>query len=313
MPDVSVIICTRNPRPDYLRRVLNALKVQTLPPYRWELLLIDNASDSKLADEWDLSWHNRARHIREDDLGLTPARLRGIREARGELLVFVDDDNVISRRFLENAFVISKRNPDVTVFGAGVLDPEFEEEPPPLVSVVSPTFAPRRIRSPHWSNNPKDSYCTPWGAGLCVTRKTAWEYLLLVDRIAARKLLDRQGDQLFSHGDIFFSWTAALLGQSFGIFPELQLVHLIAKKRVEPSYIVRLIGGTRFSHCILHYLMNQEMPRRLDSFRMVQIFLHGLRRGIFSMRCHLAAEIAQLKARRVIAENELRPLRSSIL
>jgi glycosyltransferase involved in cell wall biosynthesis len=29
--------------------------------------------------------------------GLTPARTKGIREAKGELLVFVDDDNFILR------------------------------------------------------------------------------------------------------------------------------------------------------------------------------------------------------------------------
>src|ERR1700687_841624 len=124
MPDLSVIICTYNPRPDYLRRTLNALKAQSLPRHRWELLLIDNASDIRLANHWDLSWHGRARHVREDDLGVTPARLRGIRESLGELLVFVDDDNLLARDFLERAVVTARRNPNVAVFGAGVLLPK---------------------------------------------------------------------------------------------------------------------------------------------------------------------------------------------
>src|ERR1022692_4717847 len=97
----SVIICTHNPRPDYLRRTLDALKAQTLPKEQWELLLIDNASKEPLADTWDLSWHPQARHIREEALGLTRARLCGISQSKGELLVFVDDDNVLSADYLE--------------------------------------------------------------------------------------------------------------------------------------------------------------------------------------------------------------------
>jgi glycosyltransferase involved in cell wall biosynthesis len=310
MPDLSVIVCTHNPRPDFLRRTLDALKAQSLPHHRWELLLIDNASQNVLADQWDLSWHKRARHIREDDLGITPARIRGIRESVGELLVFVDDDNVLARDFLERAAVIARRNPNVAVFGAGFVLPEFEATPPPLFGIILPGFAPRRIATPRCSNNPNDSECTPWGTGLCVTRAIAGEYQRLVDRIGARKLLDRQGQLLFSHGDDLFSWTATLVSKSFGIFPELQVVHLIPKTKLNRKYALRLISCSRFSHCMLHYLVEGEKPNGTDLFRFVRICLHGLRWGLFSMQCHCAAEVGNYKARRLIARNGLHPLNS---
>jgi glycosyltransferase involved in cell wall biosynthesis len=94
-PDVSVILCTHNPRDDYLGRVLIGLRSQTLSFQHWEFLLIDNASNEPLADRFDLDWHPNGRHIREDELGLTQARLRGSSEAVAELLLFVDDDNVL--------------------------------------------------------------------------------------------------------------------------------------------------------------------------------------------------------------------------
>ena len=50
MADISVIVCTHNPRTDYFRRVLNALDAQTLPKNNWELLVVDNASRERLAD-----------------------------------------------------------------------------------------------------------------------------------------------------------------------------------------------------------------------------------------------------------------------
>lgn len=43
--DISVIICTHNPRSDYFEKVLNALKAQTLSTAQWELLLVDNDLD----------------------------------------------------------------------------------------------------------------------------------------------------------------------------------------------------------------------------------------------------------------------------
>src|SRR4051812_10400276 len=115
---ISVIICTHNPRTEYLRRTLDGLKAQTHPRSEWEFLLVDNSSKEKLSDVWDLSWHPASRHVREDELGLTPARLRGIREARGEMLIFVDDDNVLAPDFIAKAQLIRDGYPHLGVFGA---------------------------------------------------------------------------------------------------------------------------------------------------------------------------------------------------
>ena len=48
--DLSVIICTHNPRVDYLYSVLNALQQQTLSHDQWELILVDNASQDVLSE-----------------------------------------------------------------------------------------------------------------------------------------------------------------------------------------------------------------------------------------------------------------------
>ena len=98
---LSVIICCHNPRIDYLARVLEALKAQTLSTDNWELLVVDNASEGSVAASYNISWHPNARHVREENLGLTCARMRGIAEASADLLVFVDDDNVLAENYLD--------------------------------------------------------------------------------------------------------------------------------------------------------------------------------------------------------------------
>ena len=158
---VSVVIPTHNPRMDYLARVLEALRAQTLPREQWEIIVVDNGSrvslkagagqqDNRSAGpqdcgtslpshiptfppstaHLDLGWHPNARVVREEELGLTFARLRGFAEAKGYLIVMVDDDNLLAPDYLETAVRIAQEHPGLGAFGGKCL-PEFETEPGP--------------------------------------------------------------------------------------------------------------------------------------------------------------------------------------
>jgi glycosyltransferase involved in cell wall biosynthesis len=235
---LSVIICTHNPRSDYLRRTLEALKAQTLPKNQWELLLIDNASEVRLAGLLDTSWHPHSRHIREDELGLTVARVRGIKESRGELLVFVDDDNVLVSDFLEQAAAISSCYSYLGVFGAGVIQPEFAVAPAPEVVELLGLLALRTVPDARWSNHYEDWPTIPWGAGLCVTREVATHYVELLKRLAHNAIVDRNGEYLYCGGDDLFSWVSVRLRKGFGIFPSLTVAHLIPGERLTRGYLL---------------------------------------------------------------------------
>lgn len=250
--ELSVIICSHNPREDYLRRTLDAMKRQTLSMDQWEFLLIDNASNEPLAGKWDLLWHPHARHVREDEIGLTPARLRGIREAKGGLLVFVDDDNVLDQDYLERSLLIAERMPILGCFGPGRLEPEFEEVPRNELQHYTPMLALRTIGETRWSNDPEDSW-VPWGAGLVVRRCVAERYAAVVEVSPIRRSLGRQGEQLLSGEDDEVSWVACSMGMGRGLFPELKVTHLIDKRRVQRDYLLRLAEGHAYSRVLLHW------------------------------------------------------------
>lgn len=308
MPDLSVIICTHNPRPDYLRRTLAALKAQKLSMDQWELLLIDNASQPPVASLYDLAWHPQGRHVREDALGLTPARLRGIHEASGQWLIFVDDDNVLAENYLTTAMSLAAQHPTLAVLGAGTLQPEFEIPPPPELKNLLFMLALREAGAPCWGNNPKDAASMPCGAGLCVHRHTAGQYVALTERLQMNRVLDRKGKQLFSHGDDLFSWAAAESGQGFGVFPELRITHLMAAGRLNQEYFLKLIYFSAFSHCILHFLLAGERPRKMGVVRCLRLVPHALRRGVFSVRCKWGWLKGEDWAARFISENQLSPV-----
>lgn len=260
-PLVTVIICTYNPRRDYLERVLQALKNQTLPTELWELLLIDNASDQILASEIDLSWHPFSRHVSEEQLGLTPARVRGIKEAVAEILVFVDDDNVLDQNYLEAVLRISKDFSIIGVWGGQIM-PEFEEEPPewvkPNLKNLLGYLACREFAENKWSNLIHEYRTTPCGAGLCVRKIVAQKYAELVRNDPRRADLDRKGKQLTSCGDYDLAYTACDMGLGTGQFISLKLTHLIPPSRLKEDYLLHLIERIDYSITIMEYLRGKK-------------------------------------------------------
>lgn len=309
MCKVSVIVCTHNPRREYLQRTLSALQNQTLDLSEWEFILVDNASEIQLSSEWSVNWHPKGRHVREDELGLTAARIKGIKEAQGRLIVFVDDDNVLDSDFLSNAVEIADSCPHVGVFGSGFIFPEYERLPPPHLQDRSHLLALRESQQTKWSNNLTDSGTIPWGAGLCVRGNIAEAYVHLVRRLNVTSALGLRGNKLFYGEDDLFSWVAVAHRMAFGIFPSLKIKHLISMGRLTEKYFLRLIYGHSYSHVVLNYMLTGEVPKRESAFRhAAKLVITVLARGVFSARCQHAACIARMQAMDFIKSHELQPL-----
>jgi glycosyltransferase involved in cell wall biosynthesis len=247
---LSVIICTYNPRPDYLQRVLDALKAQTLPKDQWELLLIDNASKEPLKKGWDLSWHSHARIVREDELGVMAARLRGIKESSGELLVLVDDDNVLADDYLEQALRLGNEWPQLGVFG-GQIFPVFEIPPPEWLKNYFHLLACREFTADRWSNIPTENESLPCGAGMCVRRSVALKYADEVENSPGRIRFGRQGNVLNGCEDTDMAFVACDMGLGMGEMRALKLTHLIPERRMNVDYLVRLWEGMIYSSRLL--------------------------------------------------------------
>lgn len=87
----SVIICTRN-RTEDLERCLDSLRSAVAADV--EIIVVDNAPSDDRTQE--LAARYPVRYVREMRPGLNWARSRGAREARGEILIYTDDDVVAS-------------------------------------------------------------------------------------------------------------------------------------------------------------------------------------------------------------------------
>jgi glycosyltransferase involved in cell wall biosynthesis len=258
----------------------------------WELIIIDNASDSDKAPQPDLSWHPCARVVKEDTLGLTPARLRAISEAKEELLVFVDDDNVLDEDFLENAILVAREKPFLGSW-SGQCRPSFEVPPPSWTRRYWGNLVIREFDEDVWSNLPRLSASMPCGAGLCVRRPVAQHYLEL-HRSGMRAIqLDRTGKSLMSGGDNDLAACACDIGLGVGLFSALKLTHLIPRERLTADYLTRLTEGIYFSAVILAYLRSSSAE--LSTY---EIRWHEKLRAFLARGSHRRIQMAQLNGRR---------------
>jgi glycosyltransferase involved in cell wall biosynthesis len=272
----SVIICSHNPRGDYFQRCLGALRNQRLPHNQWELVVVDNRSDEPLAGRIDLSWHLGARIIRDETLGLTAARLRGIRESRGDLLVFVDDDNVLDEDFLEVALRTMDERPFLGSW-SGQCRPEFEQPPPEWTRRYWGNLVIREFDHDIWSNLPRLSASMPCGAGLCVRREVSLHYLELHESGKRSFQFDRNGNSLLSGGDNDLAACACDLGLGIGLIASLKLTHLISRERLTEDYLARLAEGIQYSSTLLDSEYGVRTQRRTalgriaDSLRVARL------------------------------------------
>jgi glycosyltransferase involved in cell wall biosynthesis len=238
-------------------------------------VVVDNHSDEPVADRVDLSWRSAARIVREETLGLTPARLRGIRETTGELLIFVDDDNVLDADFLEMTLWVSKEKPFLGSW-SGQCRPGFEERPPEWTRPYWGNLVIRQFDEDVWSNLPRLPDSMPCGAGLCVRRDVALRYLYLHESGKRSFQFDRTGDTLFSGGDNDLAACACDIGLGLGLVAALKLQHLIPPQRLTADYISRLAEGIAFSSTLLDAERGIRFGRRMGLGRVAD-FLRIMR------------------------------------
>jgi len=113
MPHVSVILPTHN-RPELLAEALASLGEQTSAD--WEAVIVDDASTPPVSLN-----HPRLRIIRHDvPRGGAAAKNTGIHHATGELLAFLDDDDLYAPRYLERALEVLDHHPEIDVVFMGV-------------------------------------------------------------------------------------------------------------------------------------------------------------------------------------------------
>lgn len=128
---VSVIVCTYN-RYQLLYDCLNSLVNQTLDKSFFEVIVIDNNSNDNTQNvikQFESSIPN-FRYFLEKEQGLSYARNRGWKEAKGKYIAYLDDDAIAPYNYCEKIANIFETTIPTPVVVGGPIYPRYNHNPP---------------------------------------------------------------------------------------------------------------------------------------------------------------------------------------
>jgi hypothetical protein len=309
MPTLSLLTCTRNPSPEALRLVVQAIEALHIPDgWDREFILVDSASAPPLADRpEDQLYAIRApwaRTVRATEPGLATARRLALRESRGELLIWFDDDNVPAPDYLDAVVRFAAAYPQVTVWGAGTIVVEFTSPVPRWVeSDLPPFFQEREHGRDEVGSSRRWAPFFPVGSGL-VTRRVAMQRWAAATEAGRYTLTGRSGARLGAGDDAQIIFGAIAAGELVGVAAGQRLQHLIPAFRCTPDYLARLEFGLSASLRVARAECFPDDPDvrgtadlgLISAARSALVALrsHGLREGPRFARFELARRLGAL-------------------
>lgn len=234
---LSVILCTYN-RERYIYNVLQSIAAGGFGDY--EIVLVNNNSTDGTESECQrfAKDHPKVamRYCVEKQQGLSYARNRGIMESQGEVLVYVDDDAVVNREYLQTYADFFNRNKEAVAAG-GPITPRYDgcEEPSWMSHYTRQLVTGELNLGTREREFPKGAFP---GGGNAAYRKSVFDEVGLFN-----VELGRKGNSLIGaeEKDLFDKMTSR--GMKFYYLPNAILYHLIPPKKLTQDYFDRLTYG----------------------------------------------------------------------
>lgn len=236
---ISAIVCTYN-REKYIYNVLKSLAGCGLDPKEYEIVLVDNNCTDGTAAEaarFGADFPQVAfKYAKEPRQGLSHARNRGIAEAAGDIVVFVDDDAFVGPGYLQTYAAFFAHHPEIDAAGGPII-PEYEDASEPEWM----TYFTKRLITGYlyFGDKPKEFPGKEYpGGGNAAYRRTVFDKVGLYN-----PELGRNGDSLTGgeEKDIFRKMSAA--GMRFWYLPDAVLHHIIPARKLQPEYFDALTLG----------------------------------------------------------------------
>jgi len=276
---LSFIVCCYNSEAR-IAETLAALKAQENGEIPYEVLLVDNNCSDKTVSLAKSIWDRSdipLRVVTEKRPGVGHARKTGVMSAGYAYISFVDDDNIVEKKWVRKVADFFAKRPDVAAVGSrnealpeGPVPFWFEKNQHcyacgPQLTVSGPVTADRAYL---------------WGAGLSLRRKIIREIL---ESDWPLYLQGRKENSLTSGEDVEICMRMYLAGWKLWYDGDLRLQHRISRSRLCWKYFCRLQEGFGRTAPVLYLyrnLIRGTSPRScpaLVSLKLKQLFFLLLR------------------------------------
>jgi glucosyl-dolichyl phosphate glucuronosyltransferase len=229
---ITVILCTYN-RCEALAKALESIAASTLPgAVAWEVLVVDNNSGDRtreVAEKFYCQYPNRFRYLFEPQPGKSYALNAGIREARGNVLAFTDDDVVVEPTWLQN-LTAPLQVKECAGVGGRVL-PEQTFSPPRWVPLGDRyALAPLAVFAPDLKAGPLHE--PPFGANMAFQKRVFEQYGGF-----RTDLGPRPGSEIRNE-DTEFGLRLLAAGELLRYEPSAIVYHSVPRHRVTKQYFL---------------------------------------------------------------------------
>ncbi len=244
-PMLSIIICTYN-RDKYIFGALENIAKNDFPYQEYEIILVNNNCTDNTEVEckrFQEAYPNVVfRYFIETNQGLSHARNRGIAEAIGDYLVFLDDDSFVQANYLSTLSNYLQQYPDAAAFGGRIIA-EFETG-----------------IEPDWMTPWGQSWVSAINLGKKVTLFEGKKYPIganmgfrkdIINKIGLFNVnLGRSKKNLLAGEEKDLFERIKALGEKIYYFPETLVHHVIPPQRTTPEFIKKLGLGVGMSERI---------------------------------------------------------------
>jgi glycosyltransferase involved in cell wall biosynthesis len=263
----TIAICTRDRAP-LLRRCLASIETSVSEPGQLEVLVVDNGSSDatpEVAREWAAHGPGR-RVVVEARAGLSNARNRALAESSREVVLFTDDDALVTPGW-GRAHLAAYRDPRVASTGGPVGLVWPAGRPPWMTDELTQWYGALELGD---DPCPYPTEHGPFGVNMAVRRQAA---------IAAggyEPSLGRIGGRLLSGEEPDLHRRLAAAGHLAWYVPAAGLVHHVVAERAERRWLLRRGWAQGVTNARLEAL--RDRPTRGELARRAALELDDARR-----------------------------------
>jgi glucosyl-dolichyl phosphate glucuronosyltransferase len=229
--NITVVLCTFN-RCRSLPQALESVAAQALPDsFEWEVIVVDNNSSDQtrqVAENYFRKYPGRFRYVFEPQQGLSRARNTGIREARGDVVAFMDDDITVEPMWLQN--LTASLHVGRWAGAGGPIRPPQEFRPPGWLTLGGEMDLGGALALFDLGNVPGELKKPPYGTNMAFRKSMFEKYG------GFRVDLGRCGDNLLSNEDTEFGGRLMAAGERLRYEPSAVVHHPVPKERLSKKY-----------------------------------------------------------------------------
>lgn len=279
MKGVTIILCCYNSE-GRVRPVLEHLaKLKKSQETGLELILVDNNSSDDTQGVAREEWGRQGTPfilniVFEPKSGLIHARKAGVKNAKYDYILFVDDDNLLDANYLEAGIDILKERQDIGVLG-GIGTGKFESQLPKWIDPGRPFKSLLNSLAISTNSNSKTGYLLEkddfvFGASSFYKKDI---FTRLEENSYQLHLTGRKGDELLSGEDQELCFLARMMGYKLYRSDRLKFTHVIPQGRISKAYFEKLYRGFGYSSVIIslysQYVDQQsvELDTKMEYFK----------------------------------------------